>query len=498
MTNSTPTAGQKAGFAYWTGRVLEEHSNAAGALPAEPIHHLRVSLRRCIVIAQEMRGLDPACDWKGMRKAARCLFQRLGALRDSQALTERVEKLAVPGEASTAALLGVLNRRHEQDRMDARAALREFDRKEWRAWRRDFSKSYLRVARDRATCESLVLEILEEVQALNRRAQRSGSPAAYHRLRVALKKFRYTVENFLPALYPVWESDLKALQDLLGEIHDLTVLDEVIIKDQELFGETAAGAWRAKIEEQRASWLAEYREKTAGKISPLRMWRDSLPGENDLRAAGLARLGTWASFVSPDMLRVRRIARIALHLYDGLANSKLMDAEPHFDERSVLHAAALLQDAGRFKKARAWHKESFRMIRKLAPPPGWSKKDLEFAAVIARFHRRALPYPDRPALTAYELPLRQALIRLAAILRLANALNAKPYRALRRLQIENGPEYVAVHAEGFREGEPLHARLAVALGFLEFALQRSVRILPPGARPMLPQIVRPDAQSDAA
>jgi CHAD domain-containing protein len=498
LPTSNSIAGQKTGFAYWADRVLEEHSNAGGALPAEPIHDLRVSLRRCIVIAGAMRDLDPTCDWKAVRKTARRLFQRLGALRDTQVLTEWIEKLAAPGDAPPAAFLDILNKQHEQDRIDARAALREFDRKEWRAWRREFSKDYRRAARDRATCESLVLEILEGVQALNRRAQRSGSMAAYHRLRVVLKKFRYAVENFLPALYPVWESDLKVLQDLLGEIHDLTVLDEVIVKNQALFDATAAGAWRAKIEEQRASRLAEYREKTAGKTSPLRMWRDSLPREDDLRAAGLARLGTWASFVTPDFLRARRIARLALQLYDGLANIDLIGAEAQFDERSVLHAAALLQDSGRFKKARAWHKESFRMIRDLAPPPGWSKKDLEFAAVVARFHRRALPYPDRAGLIAYELPLRQALIRVAAVLRLANALNAKPYRAIRRLQIEKGPEYVAILAESFREGEPLHARLTVALGFLEFALQRSVRILPPGARPMLPQIVRADAQSDAA
>lgn len=498
MPISTSNAEQKAGFAYWADRVLEEHSNAGGALPAGPIHDLRVSLRRCIVIAGAMRELDPVCDWKALRKTARRLFQRLGALRDTQVLTEWIAKLAAPGEISAAALLEILNKQHEQDRMEARAALREFDRKQWRTWHREFGKHFRRVARDRAACESLVLEILESVQLLNRRALRSGSLAAFHRLRVSLKKFRYAVENFLPSLYPVCESDLKVLQDSLGEIHDLTVLDELIAKNQALFEETAAGVWRAKIEEQRASRIAEYREKASGKISPLRLWRDSLPGEDGLRAAGLARLGAWAAFVTPDVLRVRRIARVALQLYDGLANANLMGADPRFDERSVLNAAALLQDAGRFKKGRGYHKESFRMIRKLPPPPGWSKRDLEFTAVIARFHRRALPYPDRAQLSAYELPLRQALIRLAAVLRLANALNAKTYRALRRLQIENGPDYVAIQAEGFREGEPLHARLTVALGFLEFALQRSVRIVSPGARPMLPQIVRSNTQSDAA
>jgi CHAD domain-containing protein len=496
QAQSTPE--EKVGFAYWADRVLEEHSNVGGALPAEPIHDLRVSLRRSILIADAMRGLDPTCDWKAVRKSARRMFQRLGALRDAQILTEWIEKLGAPDEPSTAALLDILKKQHEQDRIDARAAVREFDRKEWRGWRREFAKHYRRVASDRAACESLILEILENVRALNRRAQRSGSLGAYHRLRVGLKKFRYAVENFLPSLYPAWESDLKILQDLLGEIHDLTVLEGLIVKNQSLFDEAKFAEWRAKVEEQRAPRLAQYREKVSGKTSPLRMWRESLPAEKDLRAAGLARLGAWASFVTPDFPRARRIARLSLQVYDGLANCGLMSAEPQFDERFVLHAAALLQDAGRYKKGKAYHKESYRMIRKLAPMPGWSRKDLEFAAVIARFHRRALPYPDHARLSVYELPLRQALIRLAAILRLANAFQAKPYRAIRRLQIENAPDCLAIRAEGFRESDPLHAKLSVAQRFLEFVFQHTVRILPPGTRAMLPQIVRPDAQSDAA
>jgi CHAD domain-containing protein len=489
---------EKIGFAYWADRVLEEHSNVGSALPAEPVHDLRVALRRCIVIAEVMREVDLACDWKALRKAARRTFQSLGALRDTQVLTEWIEKLGAPGEASTVALLEILRKKHEQDRIDARAAIREFDRKEWRAWRGECTKHYRHLVSDRPACESVVLEMLENARDLNRRAQRGHSLRAYHRLRVALKKFRYAVENFLPALYPLWEADLKVLQDLLGEIHDLTVLDETIGGSQQLFDETALAAWHGKIEEQRSARLAQFREKVAGKTSPLQIWRESLPAEKDLRSAGLARLGEWASFLTPNFSRVRRVARRSLQLYDGLMNAGLLGGESRFDERFVLHAAAFLQDAGRFKKSKAYHKESYRMVRKLDPPPGWSKQDLEFAAVIARFHRRALPYPDHAKLAAYELPVRQSLIRLAAILRLANAFQTKPYRAIRRLQVENGPDYLAIRAEGLQEGDHVHAKLSVALRFLEFVLQRTVRVESTGHRAPLPQIVRADSQSDAA
>jgi CHAD domain-containing protein len=489
---------RKIGLPYWADRVLEEHSNVGGALPAEPVHDLRVSLRRCILIAEVMEELDPACDWKAMRKSARRTFQLLGTLRDTQVLKEWTEKLGTPGEASTDALLRALEKKHEQDRIDARAAIREFDRKEWRAWRRDCAKHYRHVLSDRAACESLVLEIWESVRDLNRRAQRSQSLLAYHRLRVSLKKFRYALENFLPSMYPTWAPDLKFLQDLLGEIHDLTVLDQTIVKNRTLMEETVFMAWRAKVDSERSSRLKQYREKMAGKSSPLRSWREGLPAEKDLRSTGLARLGEWASFVTPDFPSVRRTARLSLQLYDGLANCGLIAKESQIEERFILHAAALLEQAGRFNKAKAYHKESYKMIRKLSPPPGWTKRDLEFVALVARFHRRALPYPDHEKLRVYELPLRQSLIRLAAMVRLANAFQGKAYRPIRRLQVENGTGFLVIRAEGFRDRDPIHSKLSVARRFLEFVFQRSVHILAPGTRMLVPRIVRPAARSDAA
>jgi exopolyphosphatase/guanosine-5'-triphosphate,3'-diphosphate pyrophosphatase len=315
---------------------------------------------------------------------------------------------------------------------------------------------------------------------------------------MGLKKFRYGVENFLPSMYAGWAPDLKFVQDLLGEIHDLTILDQLIVKSRSLLNEAAFTSWRAKLEQERSVRLKQYRAKMAGKASPLRTWREGLPAEKDLRATGLARLGEWASFVTPDFARVRRTARLALQLYDGATNCGLMPKEPPLEERLILHAAALLQESGRVKRGKAYHKESYRMIRKLSPPPGWTKKDLEFTALVARFHRRALPYPDHEKLKSYELPVRQALIRLAALLRLANAFQAKPYRTVRRLHVENGPGFLVIRVEGFSDRDPITSKLSVARRFLEFVFQRSVHILAPGTRMIAPRIVRPAKRSDAA
>jgi CHAD domain-containing protein len=484
-------------------RVLEEHSKLGEELSSEPVHDLRVALRRCILIADVMRDLDSRADWKSMRKVARHIFHRLGALRDKQVMREWIEKLRSPDDNSTDMLLESLKADYEQDQTRAQRAIREFDRKQWRAWMKELSNHYRHTASNRQVCESLVLEIWEALRDQHRRAQKSRSRIAYHRLRGGFKNFRYAVENFLPSMYPGWAPDVKALQDLLGEVHDLSVLEQTIARDKSLSDEVARAAWVKKVQEERSSRILQYRAKMAGIASPLRIWREALPSERELRSTGLARLAEWAYFLTPDLSRVRRVARLTLQLYDGLANSRVIGVEsnvaPNIDERLILRAAALLQEVGHFKEGKAHHKQSYRMIRDMPPPAGWSKKDLELIALIARFHRRALPRPDHKILKKYDLPLRHSLVLLAAMLRFANALSAKPYRAVRRLDVEDCSGVIVVRADGFPDRDPLSPKLSEARRLLEFACQRAVHILTPsGSRLMAPRIVRPATRIDAA
>ena len=489
---------EKVGLTYWMDRVLGEHARLGGDLPPELVHDLRVALRRCILIADVMRELDASVDWNAMRKAARRIFHRLGALRDTQILAEWIEKLRSPDDRSAEWLPESLKAESEKDRALAKLALKEFDRKQWRTWTRDLASHYRHVAANRPACESLVLELWEAVRDLHRSAQKTRSRVAYHRLRVALKKFRYAVENFLLPAYSAWEADLKSLQDLLGEAHDLSVLEHALAKHEHPSGEDTSGSWRAKLEAERQSRIQQYRAKMAGKSSPLQIWREGLPAERELRSAGLSRLAEWAYFLTPDFSRVRRVARLSLQLYDGLSNRGFVAPTSNLEGRYILQAAALLQEVGHFKKGKAHHKESYRMIRKISPPAGWSKRDIEMTASIARFHRRALPRPDHKILRAYEFPLRHSLVLLAAILRFANAFNAKPYRSVRRLEVEEVSGVIVVRAEGFSDREPLGSKLSIARRLLESTLQRAVHILPPGTRMMSPRIVQSAKRSDAA
>jgi CHAD domain-containing protein len=489
---------EKVGLPYWMDRVLDVHSKGGGELAVEPVHDLRVALRRCILIAEIMRDLDPGSDWKSMRKAGRRLFSRMGGSRDAHVLAEWIVKLGSPDDPSTAILLESLKAENEKDQTAAKHAVRSFDRKQWRSWIRKFSSHYRHVVSDRPACESLLIGMWNTVLDLHRRAQKSRSRVAYHRLRVGLKKFRYAVENFLPSMYPGWAPDLKFAQDVLGEMHDLSVLRQAVAKNKRITNEGTRSAWLKKLDAEWSARLQQYRAKMSGKASPLRIWREGLAAERELKSKGLSQLTEWGYFLTPDFARVRRVAKLALQLYDGFANCGLAGRDADIEERNILHAAALLQEVGHFKKDRAHHKESYRMIRGVPPPPGWTKRDLQLVALVARFHRRALPRPDHKILKAYEFPLRQSVILLAAILRFANAFHAKHYRAVRRLDVEDVSGAIVVRAEGISDRDPLGAKLSAAKRLLEFACQRTVHILAPGTRMMPPRILRPATRIDAA
>src|SRR5215475_923707 len=82
------------GLRYWMESVLEECDHVSAGFSADPVHDLRVALRRCRSMADGLMAIDPDPEWKAMKKAGKQLFQRLGALRDVQVMLEWIEKLS--------------------------------------------------------------------------------------------------------------------------------------------------------------------------------------------------------------------------------------------------------------------------------------------------------------------------------------------------------------------------------------------------------------------
>jgi CHAD domain-containing protein len=453
-------------------RVLVECDRAAEGFDADPVHDLRVALRRCRSLADGLMAIDPDSSWKEMKKAGRKLFRALGELRDMQVMREWIEKLSPAGDSSgdhlsverlsidpvAVKLLNHVRAREAECKQRAFKDLHQFDRKQWRQWTRTLPRRGARVRPGSEVYLHLALEKWTAAHDLHKRALRTRSRIAWHELRIGIKRFRYTVENFLPCQHALWGSDLKELQDLLGEVHDLDVLwATAIASGVSAFPDAESRIrWREKLNVERAKRIARYREKMMGRDSLWRVWRAELPSGPQLRAAAMGRLRVWAGYLDPDFAHSQRVARLVLLLYGGLENAGLVTRGEtakaaqnlDLDPRAVLWAAAFLHDVGKAKGAENHHKESYRMIRELARPLGWSARELEMAAVVARYHRGALPRPRGRAMQLLDLPDRKSAMELAGILRLANALDKLHGRAGKAKENDTPPRIEVSFEDG--------------------------------------------------
>src|SRR5579864_2466545 len=448
-------------------RVLQECDNVSADFSADPVHDLRVSLRRCRSMADGMMAMDPAPDWKAMKKAGKRLFQRLGALRDVQIMMEWIEKFhpapsnsanvqtpdiqseGMPkdqpeGDPAAHALLEILHHREDEQKAEARSALEEFDRKQWRQWSKSLPLRAARIRPGSAVFKHLALERWTTARELHNRAMRNRSQVAFHTLRIGIKRFRYIVENFLPEEHKAWSNDLKHMQDLLGEVHDLDVLWATALSCHVFPDEAASHLWHARITEERTKRIEEYRQRMVGPDSLWNVWRDGLPQGKQVQEIATRRMKLWAKVLDPDFAHSERVARLSLQLYDALNSAglfrNLRSADSNgdaADERACLYIAALLHDVGKANGNRGHHKESLELIKAHGTPLGWKAENMERAAVVARFHCGALPTRSHRALRDLLPDQQKITIQLAAILRLANAFDAAHDGHVRRLQIEN-------------------------------------------------------------
>lgn len=450
------SAKPKLGLRAWMERVLVECDRAADGFDADAVHDLRVALRRCRSLADGLMAIDPNSSWKDMKKSGKKLFQALGELRDMQVMQEWIEKLSVhssaaedaanrvstdqPGDAVAIKLLHHVHAREAECKQHAFKDLNQFDRKQWRQWSRSLPRRAARVRPGSVVYLHLALEKWTAAYELHKRALRTRSQVSWHALRIGIKRFRYTVENFLPRQHELWGDDLKELQDLLGEVHDLDVLWTTAVGVMAFPDVESQRLWREKLNAERGKRIERYREKMVGRESLWRVWRAELPSGPQLRSAALSRLRVWAGFLDPDFAHSQRVTQLALVLYDGLRDAGLLTTDAgapnldqdlnrntirisEYDPRAVLQAAAVMHDVGKAKGSENHQKTSYRMIRGLPRPLGWSARELELAAVVARYHRGALPHPRGKTLQTVELQDRPTAMELAGILRLANALD---------------------------------------------------------------------------
>jgi len=474
----TRTAPKKTGLALWMERVLEECDRARVEFGTDPVHDLRVALRRCRSMADGLGVMDPNPAWKEMKKAGRQLFRELGELRDAQVMEQWVGQLGNPDDPVTIALLQFLNGREVQLKQQAALALQEFDLKQWRRWITSLPRRAARMRTGSVLFKHLALERWTEAYELHHRALRNRSQIAFHRLRIGLKRFRYIVENFLPEQHAAWSDDLKELQDVLGEVHDLDVLWTTALQVNAFPDADARSKWHSRINEERTRRVEKYRSRMLGKSSLWQVWRAELPVGKQIESTALSRLKLWASLLDPDFKHSVRVARLALQLYDGLpVKGAPADSGPG-DERTILQVAALLHDVGLAKDQKGHHKTTYNLIRRLTPPLGWSAEKMHWVGIVARYHRGAMPQVGQKTIVGLSQAQRQAVLKLAGILRLANAFDSERNGRIQRLQVHEHNGFLEIAAQGYSPRDRVAENVAAARHLLETVYRRPVMVKP--------------------
>jgi CHAD domain-containing protein len=421
---------------------------------------------------------DPSPSWKAMKRAGQRLFRSLGALRDTQVMSQWVHQLTPEDDPETRALLDLLAEEESQHKRVAAEALHEFNTKQWRKWSRELPPRAGRVRVGSLVFKHLALERWTEAHNLHRQALRNRSQVAFHRLRIGIKRFRYIVENFVPQQHEAWSSDLKELQDLLGEVHDLDVLWATARRVNAFGSADSRNRWQAIVQKERGRRIARYRERMVGSQSLWTLWRADLPQDEKIQLAAMTRLRVWASFSDPDVPHSQHVAMLSKQMFDGLASLGLARSTDHANARAILVTAAFLHAVGLAKHNKGPHKTSSRMIRKLPPPLGWSAEDLLMLAAVVRFHRGALPHALHKSLRELAPVQRPITKLLAGILRIADAFDDTRDGQVRRLRVENENGFVLISAAGYSPITRTAQDVAAARHLLEIVLRRPILVKP--------------------
>jgi CHAD domain-containing protein len=482
------------------------HEAAPAQPPAneEAVHDLRVSIRRCRSIASVMEEVDPDLAWPEMRRDAKKLFKSLGGLRDAQVLEEWVKKLAPADDPITAQMRANFAKHEPQLFAEALRAARKFEERDWKRLARTLRRRIRLVPEGGLAAECLAFERFEDAKAQHARALRTENSTTWHMLRITVKRFRYTVENFLPLQHASWSENLKLIQDLLGDIHDLDVLSDHIArvnvtdpKTDAAMTRAARRTWHEVIHRERTARVEKYRHLMLGDASLWSVWRHALPHGERLLEASVARLRATSQAADPHRSSTNRNARFARLLFDSLRRAKAGSVFADARARQLLTSAAILQNVSadnsrKAREAKSPHKSAHKFLSALAVPPGLSQEDWYALLAAVRYHRGAEPEEGDSVFSKLSADQKQTVRVLAGVLRLAGALSKSGAEIKSRLRADNTKEAVLLRIPNLPDDLASAKRLAAAKHLLEIYLTKPLVLCPAPTLPKPPTSPAPE------
>jgi exopolyphosphatase/guanosine-5'-triphosphate,3'-diphosphate pyrophosphatase len=144
-----------------------------------------------------------------------------------------------------------------------------------------------------------------------------------------------------------------------------------------------------------------------------------------------------------DRAHGRHVAMLAIRVFDECREDHGLSTR----ERLLLQVAALLHDIGIYVSQRAHHKHSQYLLA-ASQIFGLSNEETAIVSNIARYHRRGTPQQSHLAYVALDRHDRLIVNTLAAILRVANALDAEHLQKVRDLRLLRGDRAWILEIEG--------------------------------------------------
>jgi exopolyphosphatase / guanosine-5'-triphosphate,3'-diphosphate pyrophosphatase len=192
-----------------------------------------------------------------------------------------------------------------------------------------------------------------------------------------------------------------------------------------------------------------------------------------------------------DAVHSNHVAALSLVLFDGLAD--LHRFEPA--DRDVLFAAALVHDVGRTVNASAHHKHGAYIVAN-ARPEGWRPEEVALMAALVRYHRKSAPRATHPEWLAADLPMRHRIEGLAALLRIADGLDARRLGVVSRIEIARVADAIVLTCHALQDIEPEVAAARFKADLFERAF--GVRVEVVAAEPDYPDVEDDGASATAS
>lgn len=251
-------------------------------------------------------------------------------------------------------------------------------------------------------------------------------------------------ERFLSACDEIAQADVEELVERQSLPHfQAETLVPALLAYRELLSETPAQEVVVPEASLRAGLLLDL-------VQP-----EDAQASADFRSQVLGSAASLGERYRYDAAHAAHVAQLAGRLFDLLKDEHGLSPR----HRLLLQVAAVLHDIGIYVNLRGHHKHSCYLISS-SEVFGLSRDDLAMVANIARYHRRALPQKSHLPYISLDRQTRVEVGKLAALLRLANALDADHAQRVKdvRIVVDDGNWVMELDGSGDLTMERLAAQ----------------------------------------